>query len=57
MKIFSGISPHDPAISCEDTFDERGAIMSTICTGCMDLVPQTRQKDISRVKLDFLPVE
>jgi predicted nucleic acid-binding Zn ribbon protein len=46
MIMFSEVSPHDPAISCEDAFDERGAIVSTKCTGCMDLVPQARQKDI-----------
>lgn len=40
-------SPDDPAIGCDDTFDERGTIMSAECTGCMDLVPQTRQKDLS----------
>jgi hypothetical protein len=46
-EIFSEISPYDPTISCEDAFDEWSAIMSTKCTGGMNLVPQTRQKDIS----------
>jgi hypothetical protein len=57
--ITSGIRllPDDPAVGCEDTFDEWGTIMSAKCTGCMDLVTQTRQENLARSKGNFLPVQ
>jgi hypothetical protein len=41
------LSPNDPAIGCEDAFDERSAIMSAKCTGRMDFITQTREKNLS----------
>ena len=49
-------SPDNPAIGCENAFDEWSTIMSAGCTGRMNLVAQTRQKNFSRFKGDFLPI-
>jgi hypothetical protein len=50
------LSPNNSAIGGEDALDKWRAVMSAICTGCMNLVTETRQKNLSRLERDFLPV-